>query len=59
IKSGKITGSPFKFFLENAKVALVEGAEFGPGGDGFVRLNFGCARKTLKEGLERIRKSLK
>ena len=59
IRSGKIEGSPFKFFLENAKVALVEGAEFGPGGEGFVRMNFGCPRKTLKEGLERMRRALK
>jgi cystathionine beta-lyase len=35
-------------------VALNEGAWFGEGGDGFVRLNFGCPRSTLVEALERL-----
>lgn len=50
--------SPHKFFLEQAKVALNDGAEFGPGGEGFVRLNFGCPRKTLEEGLGRMKQAL-
>ena len=58
IESGKIEGSPHKFFLEKAKVALNEGAMFGPGGEGFVRLNFGCPRETLLEGLERMKAAL-
>jgi len=49
---------PFKFFLERARVALNDGAPFGPGGEGFVRLNFGCPRATLLEGLERMRAAL-
>jgi cystathionine beta-lyase len=39
-------------------VALNDGATFGTGGDGFVRLNFGCPRATLQEGLERIKAAL-
>jgi len=39
-------------------VALNDGALFGPGGQGFVRLNFGCPRALLTEGLERMRKAL-
>ena len=31
---------------------------FGTGGENFVRLNFGCPRATLLEGLERIKKAL-
>jgi cystathionine beta-lyase len=58
IAAGKIGASPHKFFLEEAKVALNEGATFGPGGEGFVRLNFGCPRETLVEGLERMRAAL-
>lgn len=42
------------FFEEHAKVALNEGAQFGAGGEGFVRLNFGCPRATLLEALERM-----
>ena len=45
--------------VRECDVALSPGLGFGPGGEGFVRMNFGCPRKTLKEGLERMRKSLK
>ena len=53
-----ISGNPHEFFLEQAKVALNDGAVFGKGGEGFVRLNFGCPRATLLEGLERIKRAL-
>jgi len=46
---------PGKFFLEQARVALNEGASFGKGGEGFVRLNFGCPRVILAQALERMR----
>lgn len=58
VEAGKIEGSPHKFFLHKAKVAMNEGAEFGPGGEGFVRLNFGCPRRTLEEGLGRMKEAL-
>jgi len=58
VKSGKIQGNPYEFFLKKAKVALNDGATFGSGGKDFVRLNFGCPRDLLKDGLERIRQSL-
>jgi cystathionine beta-lyase len=58
IKSGKITGIPAKFFLETGKLALTDGGEFGPGGQGFVRLNFACPRLVLEEGLVRMKKAL-
>ena len=48
---------PQAFFLQQAGVALNDGATFGPGGAGFVRLNFGCPRSTLAEGLERMRRA--
>ncbi len=57
-KSGRIAGTPHEFFLAEAKVALSDGAEFGPGGEGFVRLNFGCPRKTLAEALGRMKAAL-
>jgi cystathionine beta-lyase len=47
--------SPHQFFLEKAKVALNDGSEFGAGGEGFVRLNFGCPRKVLEEALVRMK----
>lgn len=53
-----IPGNPHAFFLQQAGVALNDGAMFGPGGDGFVRLNFGCPRALLAEGLERMATAL-
>jgi cysteine-S-conjugate beta-lyase len=53
-----IEGNPHKFFLEKARVALNDGCTFGNGGDGFVRLNFGCPRTLLKKGLERMEAAL-
>jgi cystathionine beta-lyase len=51
-------GDPGTRFLERGKVALNDGATFGPGGAGFVRLNFGCPRALLAEGLARMRAAL-
>ncbi len=47
-----------EFFLKQARVGLNDGCEFGTGGEGFVRLNFGCPRPTLVDALERMKKSL-
>ena len=49
---------PYTVFLERGKVALSDGVTFGPGGAGFVRMNFGCPRPLLTEGLERMRTAL-
>jgi cystathionine beta-lyase len=53
-----IRGNPFYFFLREGKVALNDGAECGKGGEGFVRLNFACPRKTLVDALERMTDAL-
>lgn len=42
--------------VQEAGVVLNNGAIFGNGGGGFMRLNLACPRETLAEGLERIRK---
>lgn len=42
------------FFLKTAKVALNDGYTFGPGGDGFMRLNIACPRVQLAEALKRM-----
>lgn len=46
--------SPYDYFLERARVGLSNGADFGPPGEGFVRLNFATAREILDEILERM-----
>jgi cystathionine beta-lyase len=49
---------PFTFFLERARVALSDGRRNGPGGNGFVRLNFATSRPILTQILEWLEKSL-
>jgi cystathionine beta-lyase len=39
-------------------VALNHGSKFGTGGEGYFRLNIGCPKAVLKEGLIRIEKAL-
>jgi cystathionine beta-lyase len=50
--------NPQRFFLEEAKVALSAGLEFGDDCGQFVRLNFGCPRPMLEEALARMERSL-
>lgn len=45
--------------IHKAKVWLDEGTKFGSGGEGFQRMNIGCPRKLLEEGLTRISGALK
>jgi cystathionine beta-lyase len=46
------------FLINKAKVWLDEGTKFGGGGEGFQRMNIGCPRKLLEEGLTRIANAL-
>jgi cystathionine beta-lyase len=57
MESGRIVGSLFDFLLREARVALSDGSIFGPGGEGTVRLNFGCPRGVLEQALHRINAS--
>ncbi len=50
--------APAQHLLEEAKVVMNDGAWFGDAGQGFARLNFGCPRSILDEGLSRIRQAL-
>lgn len=42
--------------IHNAKIGLNNGAEFGPDGEGFMRMNIGTNRATVLDGLQRIGK---
>jgi cystathionine beta-lyase len=57
-RGANLPGNPHRFFLQEARVAMNDGESFGPGGEGFVRLNFACPRSTLLEALERMRRAL-
>ena len=43
-------------FKDGAKVILNNGVSYGPGGEGFVRMNLGCPVSTLDEALGRIKR---
>ena len=45
---------PFRFFLDRARVALGNGEDFGPPGQGCVRLNFATSPAVLEEVLGRM-----
>jgi cystathionine beta-lyase len=57
-RQADIPGTPYEFFLHEARVAVSDGLAFGQGGEGFVRLNFGCPRATLVEALDRMQTAL-
>jgi len=46
------------WLINEAKVAMNSGTLFGPGGEGFIRINFACPRSMLQEALERIEKAM-
>lgn len=46
-----------KFFLHKANVGFNPGVMFGPGGEGFMRMNIGCPRATLLQGLKQIKEA--
>jgi len=53
-----IKAAPHEFLLGKARVATVDGRLFGPGGEGFARLNLACPLERLQDGLERIRDAI-
>ena len=54
-KAGIGTRNLDRFFMEKAHIHLDDGEEnFGPEGEGFIRINFAVTNQVLKEALERI-----
>lgn len=58
-READLPDGPYNFFLNEARVALVDGRAFGMQGAGYARLNFGCPRSLLAEGLERMKAALR
>lgn len=55
----KMTGPELSdFFINEARVGLNDGTSFGPGGEGFMRINLACNRKLLNEALIRIESAI-
>ncbi len=53
-----LAGDPQAFFLEHGKVGFSAGSEFGAAYGDYVRVNFGCPRSLLSEGLDRMERAL-
>ncbi len=47
------------FMIHKAGLGLNEGCSFGPGGEGFMRMNVACPQATLREALEKLKKAVK
>lgn len=45
-------------FIDKAHLALNDGEMFGPGGEGFMRLNVGTPRSVLRQALEQLAKAV-
>lgn len=43
------------FVVDKAHLALNDGAMFGAGGEGFMRLNVGCPRKTMERAMTQLK----
>lgn len=46
------------YLLKEARIAVTDGAVFGPAGEGHVRINFGSSRTVLAEALRRMASAL-
>jgi cystathionine beta-lyase len=47
-----------EFFVSKAKVGVNEGSSFGPGGEGFMRMNLATTYKKVKQAMEQIREAV-
>jgi cystathionine beta-lyase len=46
------------FFVRRAGIGMNEGSTFGPGGEGFMRMNLGTSHKTVIQAMEQIEKAV-
>ncbi len=46
------------FFVKKAGVGMNEGSVFGPGGEGFMRMNLATRRQTVMKAMEQIEKAV-
>jgi cystathionine beta-lyase len=46
------------FFVTKAGVGMNEGSTFGPGGEGFMRMNLGATHQTVMRAMEQIEKAI-
>lgn len=46
------------FFVNKAGIGMNEGSSFGPGGEGFMRMNLGTTHQTVMKAMEQIEKAV-
>jgi cysteine-S-conjugate beta-lyase len=46
------------FFVHKAGIGMNEGSTFGPGGEGFMRMNLGTTHQTVRQAMEQIEKAV-
>ena len=44
-----------QFFIKKAKLGLNAGTTYGPGGEGFMRMNLGCTIATVKQAMSQLK----
>ncbi len=54
-KTGMNSKELKEFVIEKAGLGLNEGVQFGPGGEGYMRINLACPRATLVKALEQLK----
>lgn len=59
MKTGMSSEHIARQLLDEGRLMVNAGILYGPGGEGFIRLNFACSRAVLAEGMERLEKALK
>ncbi len=55
---GKSSTEIFEYLRDEARVIIEAGSNFGPGGEGCVRINFATSLSILKEAMDRIKAAL-
>ena len=54
-----LTGKELQeFFIKKAGVGMNEGSTFGPGGEGFMRMNLATSHQTIRKAMEQIEKAV-
>jgi cystathionine beta-lyase len=46
------------FFVHKAGIGMNEGSTFGPGGEGFMRMNLGTTHQTVTQAMEQVEKAV-
>ena len=55
---GKTSEELAQHLLEKAKIALVPGNVFGPGGEGYLRMSFAASYEDIVEGCQKLKQAI-